>query len=277
MHFLKGFGPKGRLHRGELPGVRGGRVPLWSPSLGGLRMAIPGHKLLAEVRKLPVLSAMGCCETAFSGRFLYGTGESISMWAVLGVAVSQYPDRVATLIGAYGTFFGLGYLGGPVVGSLLYSVGGLALPFELVGAAGFLVTLLAMYSIPSTSKSMEEEEEDEVDEKTSEQEQTKSLTMLSTITVGQINYFPEKKQKKTFLSLPVSLHILPSPGQLCSPERVRLRRGHVRASRHRRGGDVLAGGRALLPGHLSNLRRTHAGSGTREQGPNACISSCSCC
>ncbi len=179
--------------------MRGGRVPLWAPSLGGLRMAIPGHKLLAEVRKLPVLSAMGCCETAFSGRFLYGTGESISMWAVLGVAVSQYPDRVATLIGAYGTFFGLGYLGGPVVGSLLYSVGGLALPFELVGAAGFLVTLLAMYSIPSTSKSMEEEEEeDEVDEKSSEQEQTKSLTMLSTITAGQTNYFPENKQKIYF-------------------------------------------------------------------------------
>ncbi len=154
---------------------------------------------------------MVCCETAFSGRFLYGTGESISMWAVLGVAVSQYPDRVATLIGAYGTFFGLGYLGGPVVGSLLYSVGGLALPFELVGAAGFLVTLLAMYSIPSTSKSMEEEEEDEVDEKTSEQEQTKSLTMLSTITVGQINYFPEKKQKKPFYhyqSLSISFPLL---------------------------------------------------------------------
>ncbi len=67
-----------------------------------------------------------------------------------------------------------------------------------------------------------------------------------------------------FLTFAVSLHILPSRGQLCSPERVRLRRGHVRASRHRRGGDVLAGGRALFPGHLSNLRRTHAGSGTRE-------------
>ena len=162
-----------------------------------------GISYLLRCGKLPVHSAMVCCETAFSGRFLYGTGESISMWAVLGVAVSQYPDRVATLIGAYGTFFGLGYLGGPVVGSLLYSVGGLALPFELVGAAGFLVTLLAMYSIPSTSKSMEEEEEeDEVDdEKSSEQGQTKSLTMWSTITVGQINYFPGKKAKKT---LPLS-------------------------------------------------------------------------
>ncbi len=51
LHFLKGFGPKGRLHRGELPGVCGGRVPLWAPSVGGLRMAIPGHKLLAEVRE----------------------------------------------------------------------------------------------------------------------------------------------------------------------------------------------------------------------------------
>ncbi len=191
----------------------GGRVPLWAPSVGGLRMAIPGHKLLAEVRETTCTFRHGLyCETAFSGRFLYGTGESISMWAVLGVAVSQYPDRVATLIGAYGTFFGLGYLGGPVVGSLLYSVGGLALPFELVGAAGFLVTLLAMYSIPSTSKGMEEEEEeDEVDdEKSSEQEQTKSLTMLSTITVGQINYFPGKKSKKKYVSHLRSLSPYPS-------------------------------------------------------------------
>ncbi len=57
-------------------------------------------------------------------RFVFGIGNAGAFCAALGIVISHFPSKATTLVAMLETFFGLGYLIGPAIGSLLYAEGG---------------------------------------------------------------------------------------------------------------------------------------------------------
>ncbi|CAG9863397.1 unnamed protein product [Phyllotreta striolata] len=75
--------------------------------------------------------------------------------------IKSFPNNIGSVIGILETFVGLGMSTGPVVGGLLYSLGGFSLPFFVLGVAMVLTFLVNIWLLPNiedcdnlTNKSM---------------------------------------------------------------------------------------------------------------------------
>lgn len=65
--------------------------------------------------------------------------------ASFSLVSTEYPNSSSTIFSIVETFFGLGMIAGPIIGGLLYEVGGFKLPFFSLG--GILVAMgIATYS-----------------------------------------------------------------------------------------------------------------------------------
>mmetsp|Transcript_88182 Transcript_88182/g.121679 ORF Transcript_88182/g.121679 Transcript_88182/m.121679 type:complete len:157 (+) Transcript_88182:240-710(+) len=61
---------------------------------------------------------------SFFCRFIEGFGNGCLNSGSSNVLMSKYPDRLSKLTGLQQTFTGIGMLCGPLIGSVLYSIGG---------------------------------------------------------------------------------------------------------------------------------------------------------
>lgn len=60
----------------------------------------------------------------FVARFFEGFGNGCMISAANAIISFNYPDNMSSLIGLTQTFTGLGMLAGPILGSLLFFIGG---------------------------------------------------------------------------------------------------------------------------------------------------------
>jgi len=81
-------------------------------------------------------------------RALSGIADAASWSSVLSILMKLFPSKVARIMAWTETFFGLGFMIGPALGSLLYGVGGFGLPFFTVGGLAFCVATAMIFVIP---------------------------------------------------------------------------------------------------------------------------------
>ena len=98
------------------------------------------------------------CENAYAFiglsyilRIAEGLGTSMCWSSSLVVLQSIFPNKDAVIMSCTQTFFGLGYMLGPMLGAYLYQVGGFSLPFLVVGLCDIVLSLFLVISIPNHS------------------------------------------------------------------------------------------------------------------------------
>ncbi|XP_070209140.1 MFS-type transporter SLC18B1-like isoform X2 [Littorina saxatilis] len=70
----------------------------------------------------------------FAVRIVQALGASAFVTASFALIANEFPENVGTAFGALETFTGLGYVVGPLLGGVLYEVGGFGTPFFVMGA-----------------------------------------------------------------------------------------------------------------------------------------------
>ncbi|XP_071481859.1 MFS-type transporter SLC18B1-like [Diadema antillarum] len=85
-------------------------------------------------------------------RSLAAVGTSACVTASMTIVANTFPDHVATTVGLLETFSGFGYMLGPVIGGLLYEVGGrdYKVPFIALGCANLVCVFVNLILLPST-------------------------------------------------------------------------------------------------------------------------------
>lgn len=85
---------------------------------------------------------------SFICRFVEGFGNGCLNSSTNAIIAFNYEDEASKLIGLTQTFTGLGMLSGPIIGSVLFELGGFKLPFFVVGAALFLLIVpISLYVV----------------------------------------------------------------------------------------------------------------------------------
>ncbi|KAM3143694.1 hypothetical protein pb186bvf_004190 [Paramecium bursaria] len=82
-----------------------------------------------------------------TGRFFGGIGTSMFVTPFFGMIPLYYPDDVQMKVSISESFNGLGMFAGPILGSLIYSVGGYISPFIAFSTFGILVLPFLYYAI----------------------------------------------------------------------------------------------------------------------------------
>ena len=82
-------------------------------------------------------------------RFIEGFGTAAVLGAGLAILIDLFPDRIATYMSYTEICFGLGFMLGPPLGSHLYDLGGLLLPFEIVGIVSAIASFAVYFSLPT--------------------------------------------------------------------------------------------------------------------------------
>lgn len=75
-------------------------------------------------------------------------GNAAFLTASFAIIAKEFPNNVSTTFASLETFFGLGLIVGPMVGGMLYSVGGYFLPFVTLGLLLFLTAVITMSILP---------------------------------------------------------------------------------------------------------------------------------
>ncbi|KAI6173488.1 MFS-type transporter SLC18B1 [Aphelenchoides besseyi] len=76
-----------------------------------------------------------------------------------GRTAKCFPGRIATIVGIMETFAGLGYTAGPVIGGVLYDLGGFMLPFVVLGTLLILATVISIFLVDTAEDEVPEETE----------------------------------------------------------------------------------------------------------------------
>ncbi|CAL8142739.1 unnamed protein product [Orchesella dallaii] len=66
-------------------------------------------------------------------RFIEAVGDSAAVTAGFAIIISEFPNAVATTFAIMETFYGIGMIGGPVLGGCLYELGGYSFTFSTIG------------------------------------------------------------------------------------------------------------------------------------------------
>ena len=89
-------------------------------------------------------------------RLMQSFSENSSMMAALFISSRLFPEHKGLLSGITETMFAVGMIIGPFCGSILYSVGGFMMPFEIFGILSAIVTILSFYLLPGDEDIKEE-------------------------------------------------------------------------------------------------------------------------
>lgn len=81
-------------------------------------------------------------------RMFEGAGNACLITSSYALVASHYPMNKENVVGTLQVFTGVGMMAGPLLGSLLYAIGGFQLPFYVTGAALFLLTILTFFTLP---------------------------------------------------------------------------------------------------------------------------------
>ncbi len=82
-------------------------------------------------------------------RCAQGTGAALSYTALLAFAAERFAGALATVVGIQEAVSGVGYMIGPPLGGALYTLGGFALPFAVMGAGLLAALPLLPAALPS--------------------------------------------------------------------------------------------------------------------------------
>ena len=86
---------------------------------------------------------------SYALKFILGMCNTVQWSAGLSIIMGLNPEMYGTAIAIRQSTFGVGYLMGPVLGSVLYAAGGFQLPFWTVGGLCLLCTIGISILIPS--------------------------------------------------------------------------------------------------------------------------------
>ncbi|KAI6244213.1 MFS-type transporter SLC18B1 [Aphelenchoides fujianensis] len=86
-------------------------------------------------------------------------GDACFVTSSFAISAKCFPGRIATIVGIMETFAGLGYTAGPVIGAVLYDLGGFMLPFIVLGTLLILATILSIFIVDTTEDETSEETE----------------------------------------------------------------------------------------------------------------------
>ncbi|XP_046990959.1 MFS-type transporter SLC18B1-like [Schistocerca americana] len=85
---------------------------------------------------------------SFVVRIAEALGSSAAVTAAFSITAMMFPHSVATTFATLEVFYGLGYIAGPSIGGVLYSLGGYVLPFVVMGSITALAGLLIYCILP---------------------------------------------------------------------------------------------------------------------------------
>lgn len=83
-------------------------------------------------------------------RCVEAVGNAGFITACFSLVAKEFPERVASMFALVETFFGLGLIAGPSIGSVLYQMGGYTLPFVTLGSILVAASLVTCFTLPST-------------------------------------------------------------------------------------------------------------------------------
>jgi len=98
-----------------------------------------------------------------SMRLLQGVGSAMEETAAYAIIADVDAEHVSLYLGICEISTGLGYMVGPPLGGSLYSLGGFATPFMLLGLALLPAAALIYYRVPSDAHRLSKEEEEKGD------------------------------------------------------------------------------------------------------------------
>jgi MFS family permease len=76
---------------------------------------------------------------SFVSKVLLGIGSGMNSTSVISIITSVYYEEKERFLGYVESSCGVGLLLGPILGTILYSVGGYILPFAILGLAYFIM------------------------------------------------------------------------------------------------------------------------------------------
>ncbi|CAG9534097.1 unnamed protein product [Cercopithifilaria johnstoni] len=80
-------------------------------------------------------------------RILEAFGDAAFVTSSFSIGIKCFPGRIALVIGVLETFVGLGTTAGPLLGGILYEIGGFQLPFLVLGIILLFLGLLASFLV----------------------------------------------------------------------------------------------------------------------------------
>ncbi|KAL1140892.1 hypothetical protein AAG570_000820 [Ranatra chinensis] len=89
---------------------------------------------------------------SFLLRMTESLGSTAALVAAFSITAAVFPQSVATTFATLEVFYGLGYIAGPTLGGLLFSLGGYQLPFITMGSIMITVGLFIFLVLPPISK-----------------------------------------------------------------------------------------------------------------------------
>lgn len=94
---------------------------------------------------------------AFAIRIIEALGNAAFLTASFAIIAKEFPKNVSVTFASLETFFGLGLIVGPMVGGLLYSIGGYYLPFLSLGLLLLLTAVITMFILPKHDDVVQQE------------------------------------------------------------------------------------------------------------------------
>ncbi|XP_046446178.1 MFS-type transporter SLC18B1-like [Daphnia pulex] len=87
----------------------------------------------------------------FVVRGLGAVGASAFSTAGATYVANLFPDKISVIMGILETFIGLGFSIGPLLGGSLFTLGGLQLPFYIMGSVMLLILPFSIFCLPETN------------------------------------------------------------------------------------------------------------------------------
>jgi len=85
---------------------------------------------------------------SFLLRITEALGSTAALVAAFSITAAVFPKSIGTTFATLEVFYGIGYIVGPTIGGLLFSLGGFKLPFVVNGVAMLLIALMIVYILP---------------------------------------------------------------------------------------------------------------------------------
>ncbi|BES95382.1 solute carrier family 18, subfamily B, member 1 [Nesidiocoris tenuis] len=89
---------------------------------------------------------------SFALRMTESLGATAALVSAFSITAAVFPKSVATTFATLEAFYGLGYIVGPTVGGLLFSLGGYVLPFAVMGTTMMVGTIFVFIILPPINK-----------------------------------------------------------------------------------------------------------------------------
>jgi MFS family permease len=104
---------------------------------------------------MPVLDQSSFIGFGIAMRLLQGLGAGFMGVAIFAIIASEFADNLQAYLGILQTSNAVGFMAGPFGASLLYSINGFSLIFQVYAVIFFVMTPFVCFAIPADSKSEE--------------------------------------------------------------------------------------------------------------------------